>query len=104
MVPGGIVRLSLSGTWSLQRLPIEPCVRFSRTRLSDIVHRQACAAHGPNGPGEPVNAEGLQPSVVEPAAPVEASDPVLDAGQPGQALVDVTVDSLELPAELPCRK
>ncbi len=27
-----------------QRPPIEPCVRFSRTRLSDTVHRQACTA------------------------------------------------------------
>jgi hypothetical protein len=27
-----------------QRPPIEPCVPFSGTRLSDIVHRRACAA------------------------------------------------------------
>jgi hypothetical protein len=26
-----------------QRPPIEPCMRFSRTRLSDTVHREACA-------------------------------------------------------------
>jgi hypothetical protein len=25
--------------------PFEPCVRFSRTRLTDIVHRRACADH-----------------------------------------------------------
>jgi hypothetical protein len=25
------------------RPPFEPCVRFSRTRLTDTVHRQACA-------------------------------------------------------------
>ena len=25
-----------------QRPPIEPCMRFSRTRLSDTVHREAC--------------------------------------------------------------
>jgi energy-coupling factor transporter ATP-binding protein EcfA2 len=27
-----------------QRPPVKPCMQFSRTRLSDIVHRCACAA------------------------------------------------------------
>ena len=51
-----------------------------------------------NSSGEAVDAEALQPPVIEPAAPVESLESVLDAGQPGQALMDVTVDGCELPA------
>jgi hypothetical protein len=43
------VTLSRMGSWRgsrrlrFQLPPVKPCMWFSHTRLSDIVHRQACA-------------------------------------------------------------
>jgi hypothetical protein len=36
--------------------PFKPCMRFSRTRLPDIAHREACAATYRTVPAEPVKA------------------------------------------------
>ena len=44
-----------------------------------------------------MDTEGLEPVVVEPLGPVDSSESVLDAGQPGHPLGDVHVDSVELP-------
>ena len=46
--------------------------------------------------GELVDAEVLEPLVVEPVGPVDASESVFDAGQPCHPLVDLGVDSVEL--------
>ena len=41
--PGGsLFFVSLVSALRFQPPPVNPCMRFSRTRLTDIVHRQAC--------------------------------------------------------------
>ena len=40
---------SVAGVLRLQPPPVEPCVRFSRTRLTDVVHRRHSALPAMSG-------------------------------------------------------
>ncbi len=40
---GSFFAVSVAGVLRFQLPPVEPCVRFSRTRLTDVVHRRHSA-------------------------------------------------------------
>ena len=83
--------------------PIEPCMRFSRTRLTDVLHRRHSASPSPRPVGprpDDGSVEADQPEAVRPGGerlPAEAPMLLMTLGdQQRQARVRVTGDRVEL--------
>jgi hypothetical protein len=95
--------------WFPPAAEIEPCMRFSRTRLPDVLHRGHSASRSPQPVGSwrddgPVEVDQPEPvrrlvgdclPAVSPAAPVALGD------EPRNAVQRVVVDLVELAAGVP---
>jgi hypothetical protein len=85
-------------TARFQSPPVKPCVRFSRTRLTDVLHRRHSAFPGPEGPGrddDPIEADQTHmvrrqqnlghPPFPCPAAVAPFGQPQREPGRPADA-------------------
>lgn len=79
-------------------------MRFSLTRLTDIVHRLACAATLRTFPEGREHPESVEPCAVMTLAPTAAGDAAVALVGNREPFLDTAVDRGDFPAESPRRK